>query len=104
SMHKTIIGLAALAFGMSGEAMAQDGWRVSESSGDVRVIANGQTRPLTRGMLLASGSTIASGARARAVLVSGRDYVILSPSSRVRLPAVAQVIPASGGFFNNMTQ
>ena len=55
-------------------------------------------------MLLASGSTIASGARARAVLVSGRDYVILSPSSRVRLPAAAQVIPASGGFFNNMTQ
>ena len=96
-MHKVIIGLAALAFGASGTAHAQDSWRVSEASGDVRVTVNGQTRPVTRGMLLASGSTIASGARARAVLVHQRDYVILSPSSRVRLPGTAQVTPASGG-------
>ena len=66
-------------------ALAQtSGWQVSEVSGDVRAVVNGQTRPVTRGMLLASGSTVASGARARAVLVSGRDYVILSPASRVR--------------------
>lgn len=103
-MRKTIIGLAVLAFAASGEAMAQGGWRVSETSGDVRVMASGQTRPLTRGMLLASGSTIASGARARAVLVNGRDYVILSPSSRVRLPGDAQLIPASAGSPANMTQ
>ncbi len=103
-MRKAIIGLAALSVFASGEALAQSGWRVSESSGDVRVIANGQARPVSRGMLLASGSTIASGARARAVLVSGRDYVILSPASRVRLPAIAHVIPASVGSAGNMTQ
>ena len=97
-MRKTIIGLALLAFAASGEASAQTGWRVSEASGDVRVAVDGQTRPVTRGMLLASGSVVASNPGARAVLVNGRDYVILSPSSRVRLPgAPAQVIPASGG-------
>ena len=97
-MHKTIITVALLAFGASGQALAQAGWRVSEASGDVRVVINGQTRPVTRGMLLASGSAIASGPRARAVIVNGRDYVILSPSSRVRLPgATAQAGPAAAG-------
>ncbi len=97
-MRKTIIGLALLAFGASGTASAQTGWRVSETSGDVRVAIDGQTRPVTRGMLLASGAVVASNPGGRAVLVNGRDYVILSPASRVRLPgAPAQVIPASGG-------
>jgi hypothetical protein len=97
-MRKTIIGLALLTFGASGAASAQTGWRVSEASGDVRVALDGQTRPVTRGMLLASGAVVASNPGGRAVLVNGRDYVILSPASRVRLPgAPAQVIPASGG-------
>src|SRR5689334_23496936 len=97
-MRRTIISMALLAFAVSGEAAAQTGWRVSESSGDVRVAIDGQTRPVTRGMLLASGAVVASNPGGRAVLVNGRDYVILSPSSRVRLPgAPAGVIPASGG-------
>jgi hypothetical protein len=97
-MRKMIIGLALLAFAASGEAAAQTGWHVSEASGDVRVAVDGQTRPVTRGMLLASGAVVASNPGGRAVLVNGRDYVILSPGSRVRLPgAPALVIPASGG-------
>ena len=105
-MRKTIIGLALLAFAASGEASAQTGWRVSESSGDVRVAVNGQTRPVARGMLLASGAVVASNPGGRAVLVNGNDYVILSPSSRVRLPGQpAGVIPASGGrTMGQMTQ
>lgn len=103
-MRRTIIGLALLAFA-SGEATAQTNWRVSESSGDVRVAVNGQTRPVTRGMLLASGSVVASNSGGRAVLVSGRDYVVLSPSSRVRLPgAPARVIPAGSPTMATMTQ
>jgi hypothetical protein len=97
-MRKTIIGLALLTFGANGTASAQAGWQVSEASGDVRVAIDGQTRPVTRGMLLASGAVVASNPGGRAVLVNGRDYVILSPASRVRLPgAPAQVVPASGG-------
>ena len=104
-MRKTIIGMALLAFTTSGTAFAQTGWRVSESSGDVRTIVDGQTRPVTRGMLLASGAVVASNPGARAVLVNGRDYVILSPSSRVRLPgAPVRVIPAGARTMAEMTQ
>jgi hypothetical protein len=105
-MRMAAIALTLFVAGMASPALAQtSGWQVSEVSGDVRAVVDGQTRPVTRGMLLASGSAIASGANARAVLVNGRDYVILSPSSRVRVPGTAQVIPASatvGG--SNMTQ
>src|SRR5689334_13843365 len=104
-MRRTIISMALLAFAVSGEAAAQTGWRVSESSGDVRVAVNGETRPVTRGMLLASGAVVASNPGGRAVLVNGRDYVILSPSSRVRLPgAPVRVIPAGGRTVAEMTQ
>ena len=100
-MRKAAIALALFAAATANPALAQDSaWRVSEVSGDVRAVVSGQSRPVTRGMLLASGSTIASGARARAVLVSGRDYVILSPASRVRLPAGVQ--QASGGSWAGM--
>jgi hypothetical protein len=103
-MRNAAIGLALLVASFATHALAQEsGWRVSEVSGDVRTVLNGQTRPVSRGMLLASGSTIASNPGARAVLVSGRDYVILSPSSRVRLPGTA--LRASGGsWVQNMTQ
>ena len=66
-------------------AAAQDNaWRISEISGDVRISDRGQVRPASRGALLSSGSVIA-GARARAVLVRGRQYVVVAPNSTLRL-------------------
>ena len=66
-------------------AMAQgDAWRVSEVSGDVRIAEGGRSRAATRGALLSGGSVIA-GARARAVLVRGRQYVVVAPNSTLRL-------------------
>jgi hypothetical protein len=86
-MRKAILGLAPLllAFGASAAAQVPE-WRVSEVSGDVRIVENGRGRAATRGALLASGSTIATAARARAVLVRGEEYVVVSPGSRLRVP------------------
>jgi hypothetical protein len=81
----------ALFFAAGEPALAQTApWRVSEASGDVRIVEGGRSRPATRGALLSGGSIVATAQRARAVLVRGRDYVIVSPASRVRVPTAAQ--------------
>lgn len=86
-MRKAILGLAPLLLAMGSGAAAQaPTWRVSEVSGDVRIVENGRSRAVTRGTLLSSGSTIATAARSRAVLVRGQEYVVVSPSSRLRVP------------------
>jgi hypothetical protein len=69
----------------SGASAADRPWSVSEASGDVRMFAGGRSVPLTRGALLSSGSTIATGAHSRAVLVHGGDVVVVSPNSRLKV-------------------
>ncbi|HEX8532987.1 MAG TPA: FecR domain-containing protein [Allosphingosinicella sp.] len=88
-MRKMIIGLAPLLLAIGTGASAQSpGWKVSEVSGDVRLVENGRTRAATRGALLASGSTIATGTNARAVIVRGEEFVVISPRTQLRVPAV----------------
>ena len=90
-MRMFLVALMALLFAAGEPALAQTAsWRVSEASGDVRIVEGGRTRPATRGALLSGGSVVATAQRARAVLVRGRDYVIVSPASRVRVPTAAQ--------------
>ncbi len=87
-MRKIIIGLAPTLLVMSSGAYAQTpGWKVSEVSGDVRLVENGRTRAAVRGALLSSGSTIATGANAKAVIVRGEEFVVISPRSQLRVPA-----------------
>jgi hypothetical protein len=100
-MRKAILGLAPLLLAIGTAAIGQTpSWRVSEVSGDVRVVEAGRTRAATRGMLLSSGSTIATAARARAVIVRGQDYVQISPSSRLTVPAAPQ---GRGGIIQMLT-
>ena len=96
----TVIPLLALAVSSS-PAQAQDSWRVSEVSGDVRITESGRSRAATRGALLASGSTITAGARARAVLVRGRQYVTVSPNTQLRVSPPPQ--PQSRGVIQMIT-
>jgi hypothetical protein len=87
-MRKMIIGLAPALLAIGTGASAQvPGWRVSEASGDVRLVENGRARAATRGALLASGSTIATGSNARAVIVRGEEFVVISPRTQLRVPA-----------------
>ena len=85
-MRKIMIGLAPILFAMSSGAIAAD-WKISETSGDVRIVSQGKTRAAVRGALLSSGSTIATGANARAVIVRGQEFVMISPRSQLRVPA-----------------
>src|SRR4051812_37477778 len=90
-MKKLFAGLAPvlLAIG-SGAVAAPPSWRVSEASGDVRVVENGRPRVALRGALLASGATIVTGQGARAVIVRDRDFVVISPNSRMRIAEPVQ--------------
>ncbi len=87
-MRKMILGLAPVLAAMSGGAnAAAPAWKVSETSGEVRLVENGRARLATKGALLASGSTIATGPGARAVIVRGEEFVVISPRSQLRVPA-----------------
>jgi hypothetical protein len=85
-MRKIMIGLAPIVFAMSSGANAAD-WKISETSGDVRIVSQGKARAAVRGALLSSGSMIATGANARAVIVRGQEFVMISPRSQLRVPA-----------------
>jgi ferric-dicitrate binding protein FerR (iron transport regulator) len=65
-------------------------WRVTETAGPVRVVHSGLVLAAARGGQLAAGDIVSTGPGGRAVLVRGREYVIVSPGSRVRLPAAAE--------------
>ncbi len=87
-MGKFILSVAPVLAAMSGSALAAvPTWKVSEVSGDVRVIENGRARGAVKGALLGSGSTIATGPNARAVIVRGQEFVVISPRTQLRVPA-----------------
>ena len=87
-MRKIIIGLSPLLLAIPSISIAAPSqWQVSEASGEVRLTHDGQSRAAVRGALLASGSTITTGARARAVIVRGEEFVVISPGSQLRVPA-----------------
>ncbi len=87
-MGKFILSVAPVLAAMSGSALAAvPAWKVSEVSGDVRLIENGRARGAVKGALLGSGSTIATGANARAVIVRGEEFVVISPRTQLRVPA-----------------
>jgi hypothetical protein len=89
-MRKALLGIAPLLAAMAGSAAAATpAWKVTEVSGDVRVVEGGRARAAAKGALLASGATIATGAGARAVIVRGEEFVVISPRSQIRLPADA---------------
>jgi hypothetical protein len=79
----------ALLFATPAQAQAP-AWHVSEVSGDVRIVENGRAHPAARGALVPAGATVITAAGARAVIVRAHDYVVVSPSSRVRVPTFQQ--------------
>jgi hypothetical protein len=87
-MRKIIVGLSPLLLALPSVSLAASlQWQVSETSGEVRLTQNGQARTAVRGALLASGATITTGAKARAVIVRGEEFVVISPGTQLRVPA-----------------
>lgn len=68
------------------EAAAASPWQVSEVSGNVQLTENGRSRNAVRGALLASGAVIRTAPGSRAVIVRGQEFVIISPSTQLRVP------------------
>jgi hypothetical protein len=91
-MSKFVLGLIPALLAISSTARAADAspWKVSEVSGDVKVVDGGRSRAAVKGTLLASGAVIAAGTGARAVLVHDKDFVIVSPNSRIRITPAEQ--------------
>jgi len=85
-MHlRALIALLLLLW--SPAAFAQGvSWRVTEAAGQVELRRGTQAVAARRGAVLAPGDLVSTGANGRAVLVRGRDFVIVSPGSRLRVP------------------
>ena len=87
-IRKLALGVAPLALLWSNAALAETPlWRVTEVSGPVQLKRANTVRAALRGATLSPGDTVTTGAGARAVLVRGEEYVIVSPSTQLRLPA-----------------
>ena len=65
-------------------------WKVSEVAGKVVIRDGAGERVASRGTAIAPGAILATGAGGRAVIVRGKDFVTVSASSRLRIPAVAE--------------
>jgi hypothetical protein len=87
-----LLKLAAPLLLMTGTAASAQPpqWRVSEVAGEVRIVEQGRSRAAVRGALLASGAAIETSRRSRAVIVRGREFVVISPGTRLRLPEAQQ--------------
>ena len=65
-------------------------WRVTEAAGQVQVQRGSQVIAARRGAAIAPGEVVSTGANGRAVLVRGRDFVIVSPRTRLRVPGTSE--------------
>ena len=84
----------------SGTAFAgAPGWTISESSGRVVVLRSGVSQIAIRGGLLSPGDLVSTAGNARAVLVRGGEYLVVSPNSRIRIAD-----PVTSGGFTQIIQ
>lgn len=65
-------------------------WIVSDAGGAAELQRNGNVQPLRRGQRLQPGDTISTGANGRASLGRGREYIVVSPNTRLSIPTAAQ--------------
>ena len=68
-------------------------WKMSEASGQVTVASSGLVRGAARGATLTAGDVISTGAKGRAVIVRGQEYLVVAPNTRIRVADPAK----SGG-------
>ena len=83
--------LLALLLIWSQPALAQaPAWVVSDAGGAAELHRNGHAQPLQRGLRLQPGDTIATGPNGRASLGRGREFIVVSPGTRLTIPTPAQ--------------
>jgi ferric-dicitrate binding protein FerR (iron transport regulator) len=84
--YRVCVALSVLA--LSTVARASGGWTIVQTIGDVQVVSPGFSPVAAKPSAgVADGSTIKTGATGRAVLLRGRETIVMSPSSAVTLPS-----------------
>lgn len=83
--------LLALMLLWSSPALAQvPTWIVSDAGGAAELHRGGNVQPLRRGLRLQPGDTVATGPNGRASLARGREFIVVSPRTRLTIPAASQ--------------
>ena len=65
-------------------------WVVSDAGGTAQLHRNGAVQSLKRGLQLQPGDIVATGPRGRASLARGREFIVVSPQTRLTIPTAAQ--------------
>ncbi len=65
-------------------------WVVTDAGGAAEVRRDGSVQPLRRGLQLQPGDVISTGANGRVSLGRGREFIVVSPASRLSIPTAAQ--------------
>lgn len=100
--RKVMVAVSMLFLCAAPAHAAPPSWQVSESSGPVSIISGASNRAAERGSALKAGDTISTAAGGRAVIVRGREYIVISPNSRISIAvpkdngAVTQIIQYLG--------
>jgi hypothetical protein len=84
------ISLALLVFAAPTFAAPAPQWKVTQAAGDVRVLQGDKVQPARAGRMLPAGAAISTGSNARAVIVRGQEFIVLSPGTQLRLPEIRQ--------------
>jgi hypothetical protein len=83
--------LLALLLLWSQPALAQaPAWIVGDAGGAANLHRDGNVQPLRRGLRLQPGDMVATGPNGRASLARGREFIVVSPNTRLTIPAAAQ--------------
>jgi hypothetical protein len=88
---KLVHFLLALLLLWSQPALAQaPAWIVGDAGGAVTLQRDGKVQPLRRGLQLRPGDTVATGPNGRASLARGREFIVVSPRTRLTIPKASQ--------------
>jgi len=90
SLRLALAAVFAVSLFVSPAQAAPKAWQVTESSGTVTITQETGTLPAERGVSLKPGDAVETGADGRAVIVRGGEYVIVGPTSRVKISAPDQ--------------
>lgn len=82
-----LLAAASLFFAPLPASAADAGWIVVRSEGVVRVVGAGDMQPVSLSTALPSGSVITTGGDGYAMLRRGSQQIVVSPNSRMSLPA-----------------
>jgi hypothetical protein len=88
TLHRRLLIAIALfsSVFLGSNAYAQSSsWTVSESQGEVSILKDGITKVAVKGIKLSAGESIKTGANGRAVITRGKQYVVVSRNSHIKV-------------------